>query len=1519
MFKKFYLFLTLLTAFLWLGSGSAWGDPISIDADHPYTNNFDDGSITGWTHTGTGGDMSVESKSDFATRNNSAKSLKLQVNKGKNYRAILPQFSDDIQYLTVSFYAYKGSNKATYSVGYVSGGVYTSKKSFTPSTSWGNVSYTFDNTAPEGALIAIQIVSGETSGTKKSTLLIEDVTVTTSYVAPTGGCANPTLGTPTILPDGVTLTWTAGGEETDYQYACVAKNATPESWTDVPGTELTLTLHGLTAGTSYDLYVRSDCGTEQSSGAKVNFTPVCPAPTAPQISNIGTTTADLSWTAASGITTYQYVTAISGQTPNWENAQTVSATSAQLTGLQPGKTYKAYVRSYYSATSISSAVETSAFQTECAAVGLPYEETFDAANPCWKLEHCHGSTGVTGGRFRFYYTSSYPQYLISPEIEESANPIQVEFEYQNSSNTYAETFKVGYSTTTKDVDAFTWGDEYTANDNTKVLTYSDVLPAGIKYIAIQCTSNNAYFLYIDNFTVTEYVAPACAAPTALAVSEIGTNSAKVTWTSDAANFALEYKKTSDENWTAATGTIASGIVLSGLTANQTEYTVRVQAICGETPSDWVELADPFKTDCETKELGWSEDFDAATVLPACWTASSWGSSDNQWYYYAYGAHSGSNQLRWKGKNASTGDLTTPSVIISDAAQLTFWYNGTLTNTEVYMTDGIYTDKIFTVSSPSSTAWKQATVVLPDSVVGKTLQFIFRGKGSGISSAKSIYIDDVAVIVKPCDAPDFADANVTATPSGATISCAADTWKLRYRENGVGEWNESENITEETKAIACAFGKEYEVQVKAVCSATRSSEWTASQIFTPSCSAPTTLVASAITYEGANVTWTGNAKALRYKTGTNDWTPVTLDPVAESYAITGLDGSTTYQVAVQAECALLDDEAWTDAISFTTKCDPLAATALPLNESFASTPACWEFNFAGGYSQATNNYLTFSGTAAETAILPLYDIELKKLSVTVTTAATNLQLGYVANHDAAFQPLATIEGGTEIVLGEISLLNADTKGYLVIRYPGGTYDYTTANVSNVYVRKTPTCTKPVMGAIDASYTTVSINWDNTNAEAWNLQYKTGSADWTTISAITEKPYTLEGLTQGTTYKVRVQGACDDEDSDWSEEAQFTTNCETIAAIPFDETFDAALSNCWNITDENISTYAHSVYGSELRLPGGKAASGHLVVLPEFSVSLANATMTIEYSATAGANTAVPQVGYIDGDGNFQQLEALVKSNTKITARVALGDATTGKMALRYDDGTSEGNFDIASIRVSRVEVFNDNDDNIESRLANLVGETIDDFIFNRTLLGNGDYNTFCLPFSLDADQLAASPIADFKIKAFDYAAVENEELLIAITNASAIEAGVPYFIANTNPGANLTEQIFHNVVITADAPANVADGDITFQGVFNPVDLAAQNESDDHDKLFLAAGNTIYWPAQDKTVKGFRAYFNVVTGNTGPLQIKKGMPARIVERTQMPTGVENTNIDAPAVKLIENGTIIILRNGVKYTIQGQKIQ
>ena len=175
----------------------------------------------------------------------------------------------------------------------------------------------------------------------------------TDIIQPIGGgsaCKMPKLNTPTLSFESITITWSAGADETQYQYALGTKGFEPTAWTDVEGTERTLTLNDLYTSNSYDLYIRSYCGAgegEQSNGAKVNFSPVCPAPTNLEASAVTDATATVSWTAADGISKYQYIYVTSGE-PDWSAATVTTETSLDLSSLSASTGYDFYVRSWYS-------------------------------------------------------------------------------------------------------------------------------------------------------------------------------------------------------------------------------------------------------------------------------------------------------------------------------------------------------------------------------------------------------------------------------------------------------------------------------------------------------------------------------------------------------------------------------------------------------------------------------------------------------------------------------------------------------------------------------------------------------------------------------------------------------------------------------------------------------------------------------------------------------------------------------------------------------------------------------------------------------------------------------------------------------------------------------------------------------------------------------------------------------------------------------------------------------------------
>ena len=232
--------------------------------------------------------------------------------------------------------------------------------------------------------------------------------------------------------------------------------------------------------------------------------------------------------------------------------------------------------------------------------------------------------------------------------------------------------------------------------------------------------------------------------------------------------------------------------------------------------------------------------------------------------------------------------------------------------------------------------------------------------------------------------------------------------------------------------------------------------------------------------------------------------------------------------------------------------------------------------------------------------------------------------------------------------------------------------------------------------------------------------------------------------------------------------------------------------------------------------------------------------------------------------------------------------------------------------------------VETFLTTYDGHTVPDLTIDRPVLNNM-YNTLCLPFNMDADQIAASSLNGVEIYEFVDADVTNGELYLYTSEQKhEIVAGRPYLV-KFSAASQLDDLDFVNVTInnTNLEDQAVTIKGVTFKGTFQPIVLGAQTELDfNGGHLFLAANNTLMWPNTNSPLKPFRAYFtvNVDAGQSAGMPVRRGMPAHIGGPAQIPTGVENVQGDnVQSTKVVENGVLYIIKNGVKYNAQGQIVK
>ena len=197
---------------------------------------------------------------------------------------------------------------------------------------------------------------------------------------------------------------------------------------------------------------------------------------------------------------------------------------------------------------------------------------------------------------------------------------------------------------------------------------------------------------------------------------------------------------------------------------------------------------------------------------------------------------------------------------------------------------------------------------------------------------------------------------------------------------------------------------------------------------------------------------------------------------------------------------------------------------------------------------------------------------------------------------------------------------------------------------------------------------------------------------------------------------------------------------------------------------------------------------------------------------------------------------------------------------------------------------------------------------RTLFKDGDWNTLCLPFDVTVSK---SPLSGdgVQVMELDAAATHFDvtDLLIVHfepISGDVLKAGVPYIIKWDNTGENLESPVFSDVKINSAAPAEIAFNGGQFSGNYSPFEINADNIN---EIVYLGAGNTLGYADEPRTLRSFRAHFEVPSVNG----------ARAMTRSIVYFGDETTGI----VDVEANSSFFTLHSSLKegwYTIDGRKL-
>lgn len=970
---------------------------------------------------------------------------------------------------------------------------------------------------------------------------------------------------------------------------------------------------------------------------------------------------DFSFTAASSCATptnlaVNYTAGDATATVTWDSEATnfnVDVNGTIATTNKTNYTFNVAIATTYNikvqavCTSEPSGWASTSFFSGCpTSFAIPYSYGFEDADAidCWTLS----STNIfvddqdptfahTGNNFLFFsYTTTPPQYAISPELSGIVNGLHVEFYYAQYTNG-VETFQVGYSTTDNDPDSFTWDGEVTAS--TTYQRYSANYPAGTKYVAVKHTSDDQYYLFLDDFLFEE--SASCLEPTNVVASNETTTGATLNWTAGGEETMWDIYVTDDATVVPNDGTTPTvsntstkPYPLTGLTPATTYYAY-VRAKCGaKEASAWSSPA-IFNTDCVEKSLPYSYGFED-NEFDICWSIINTNTSYTAINIMDPTGSSGNHVLAFY-RGSSTGTLVAVSPEISasyplNGYQITF--------------DACYAN----TSGGSMTAGKLGIGIMTDPGDFTTFQLIeevditdgfstygthtvmfnnYTGSGHYIAIQDIhtqngyVLVDNIEVTELPACLPptDLAvdgglQAVVSWTGSAASYDIAfSDDSTVDPETVIVG--NTDQNSFELYKSVTLAAG-DYTIWVRSNCGTDGTSDWVSTTLSLNYCTPNPT------SHDGSGIT------GVSFGTG--------------SYVVTNGDGS----ASLPASAPYYGD--YTSMIG---------AIPAGVTSTIAITTSTGSYPYTFVIWVDLDNDFTFEDS--EILYVGKASSGAGTLNATITIPATQALGDYrmrIYGADSYFN----------------NFYNSGTPDYTKPHDPCSSGSYRHAHDYTIRVTEAPSCLVPSdLDADNITSTSADLSWTaNSSEKEWTLYYKkTSATDYTEVLGVKDNPYPLTGLDPASNYVFYVVANCSDtETSDPSPEYTFQTSCEAITITDTDiytEGFEdytgttyssnGVIPACWTPYSTGGTTILPHVIGSGSYYyvhTGTNALTFYgytnYAAMPEFTNDLSDLRIKF-WMRTESANYGELKLGYItaadDGTFNtFTEIASYERSTTMV---------------------------------------------------------------------------------------------------------------------------------------------------------------------------------------------------------------------------------------------------------------------------------
>ncbi|MCI7571885.1 MAG: choice-of-anchor J domain-containing protein, partial [Bacteroidales bacterium] len=710
-------------------------------------------------------------------------------------------------------------------------------------------------------------------------------------------------------------------------------------------------------------------------------------------------------------------------------------------------------------------------------------------------------------------------------------------------------------------------------DNTAV-TVSNVSTANSQY-AYAYRPNIIFHLLPDG----EY----CNIVEGLAVSDITTNSASLSWTSDVSNFEYEYKPTSD-SWTSenvVSGTLTTpNISLSDLLPG-TNYDFRVKNICSSGESFYTTIS--FQTICDVYQVPFEEGFeggfdftfaDGFIASPLCWANINPAADSYKWQTSTT-YHSGAKSAYYYGSTYSTTTsqdwLITPQVNLSGNERMHFYVKKSGASNPI----GINIYAYDASSEDISSAADVASFVLIDSVPSAALTTTdwyeyelnlsdlggtYRFALVPYAGAGNLYVDDFSITELPeCIRPVMSSvASSEITANEATISWNDDNnsqWIVYYKPISATEWASETSSSTEVTLTDLIPGTLYNAYVVAVCG-DEESDPTYTTSFITLCD----VISDFPWTEGFESTW--NSQNLMSNT------------IAAPFCWYNINaGGSTYYWQTTSTAYEGSNAAYMYSYNTSSYTSPTYK-----NDDWFITPV---FELTGSeilsfYTKKSSSYYT-----SYTPELRIYAFSLENGDI--SSAADTASFFAIDSLADLTTDYAEREVSLESLVGQYRLAFVRNKTYA----NGSVY------IDNVSVKPAPACQRPsdlvVSGRTDSE---ISVSWTEVEgASSYNVYYRTANSEtWTTVNA-TSNEYTITELNPATEYVIDVTAICSE-----GTETGFTFAPSVVTAtlcapypVPFTEDFTTfptttSITSCWQkakgFTNEAL-VYVSSSWGSQTK--------------------------------------------------------------------------------------------------------------------------------------------------------------------------------------------------------------------------------------------------------------------------------------------------------------------------------------------------